>query len=116
MANYRFLNAWAEREQRRFDQQRANPRLPGTESRRLRILQASLTVFNMVAKFAILFPLYIFWIAKLIAQHTVQSLALAVALLALFSFSAFTTGYAIRARRASGMNWLTGLAPRVRVD
>jgi hypothetical protein len=116
MGNYRFLNAWAEREQRRFDQQRAHPPVPGSESRRLRILQASITVFNMIAKFVVLYPIYIFLIVKLVSEHTVPSLLLAVVFLMLFGFSIFTTSTLIRLRRERGENWFTGLAPKMRSE
>ena len=112
MGNYRFLNAWAEREQRRFEQQQANPRVPGAESTGLRFLQGSIAIFNMAIKFVILLPVCVVWTVKLIAQHTVQSLVLAVAVVMLLSLSAFTTGAVIHSRREKGLNWLTGLAPK----
>jgi glycerol uptake facilitator-like aquaporin len=111
MGNYRFLNAWAEREQRRFEQQLANPRVPGTESTGQRFLQGFLATFVMATKCVIL-PLFVIWIVQLIARHTAQSLVLAVAVVMLFSLSVFTTGAVIRARREKGLNWFTGLAPK----
>jgi hypothetical protein len=69
MGSHRFLAAWAEREQRRFDRQKANPRVPGTESTGQRLLQGFLGTFAMAVK-GVLLPLYVVWTATLIAQHT----------------------------------------------
>lgn len=113
MGKHRFLNEWAEREQRRFEAQQAKSRPPRVQSKRQRILQGFFGSFATALK-CLLLPLYVVWIVTLITQHTVQSLALAVGIVMLFSLSAFTTAYVIRARRASGVNWLTGLAPKVR--
>jgi uncharacterized membrane protein YhaH (DUF805 family) len=60
----------------------------------------------------VLLPLYVFWIVTLLAQDTLQSLVLAVAIVMLFSLSVFTTAYAIHTRREHGRNWFTGLAPK----
>jgi glycerol uptake facilitator-like aquaporin len=111
---YRRLDAWAEREQRRFDEQRANPRVPGTEPTALRALQAFLGTFVMATRFLVLLPLCIVWVIALIAQHTASSLVSAVVVVMLGSIFAFTTGVMIRARRERGANWFTGLAPKVR--
>lgn len=111
MAGHRVLATWAEREQRRFDQQKANPGVPGTESTGRRILQGFLGTFAMVVKGVIL-PLYLVWTVALIAQHTLQSLILAVALMMLFSITAFTTALLVHARRQGGLNWVTGLGPK----
>jgi Flp pilus assembly protein TadB len=66
------------------------------------------------SRFLVFLPLCIVWVIALIAQHTVSSLVLAVVLVMLGSISAFTTSVVIRARRARGANWFTGLAPKVR--
>jgi hypothetical protein len=78
--------------------------------------QASITVFNMIAKFVVLYPIYIFLIVTLVSEHTVPSLLLAVVFLMLFGFSIFTTSTLIRLRRERGENWFTGLAPKMRSD
>ena len=113
MARYRRLDAWAEREQRRFDEQRANPSVPGTEPTWLRTLQAFFSIFVMATRCLVL-PLLVVWAIALIAQHTVSSLVLAIVVVMLASISAFTTSVMIRARRERGANWFTGLAPKVR--
>jgi hypothetical protein len=114
VVRYGRLNAWAEREQRRFDEQRAKPHVPGTEPTSVRVLQAFLGTLVMATRFLVFLPLCIVWVIALIAQHTVSSLVLAVVLVMLGSISAFTTSVVIRARRARGANWFTGLAPKVR--
>jgi hypothetical protein len=113
IGNYRWLNAWAEREQRRFDEHQSNPRLPGTEPTALRILQTSLSTLAMAMK-GFTLPFLLAGAIAFIARHTVQSVALGVALVMVAGLSSFTTGVLIHARRASGRNWFTGLAPRVR--
>jgi glycerol uptake facilitator-like aquaporin len=113
MARYRRLDAWAEREQRRFDEQRANPPVPGTEPTWLRALQAFFSIIVMATRCLVL-PLLVVWAIALVAQHAVSSLVLAIVVVMLASISAFTTSVAIRARRERGANWFTGLAPKVR--
>jgi hypothetical protein len=112
MGSHRFLAAWAEREQRRFEQQKTNPRVPGTEPTGLRILQGFFGTFTMAVK-GLLLPLYVVWTVKLITQHTVQSLVLAVAIVMLFSLSVFTTAHTVHTRREQGRDWFTGLTPKV---
>ena len=111
MGSHRFLAVWAEREQRRFEEQKANPRVPGTESTRQRILQGFFGIFGMAVK-CVIFPLYVVWAITLITQHTVRSLVLAVAVTMLFSLSVFTTTHLVHTRREHGLNWFTGLAPK----
>ena len=113
MGKYRFLNEWAEREQRRFEARQVKARPPRLQSAWQRILQGFFGTFATASR-CVLFPIYVVWIVTLVAQQTVQSLALAVGLMMLFSLSAFTTAYMIRSRRANGFNWFTGLAPKVR--
>jgi glycerol uptake facilitator-like aquaporin len=113
MVRYHRLDAWAEREQRRFDDQQANPSVPGTEPTWVRALQAFFSIF-VVATMCLVLPLLVVWAIALIAQHTVSSLVLAIVVVMLASISAFTTSVMIRARRERGANWFTGLAPKVR--
>ena len=113
IGNYRWLNAWAEREQRRFDERQSNPRLPGTEPTALRMLQASFSTLAMAMK-GFTLPFLLVAAIAFIARHTAQSVALGVAMVMVAGLSSFTTGVLIQARRASGRNWFTGLAPRVR--
>jgi hypothetical protein len=109
MVRYRRLDAWAIRDQRRFD----NPPVPGTEPPGLRILHAFFSVLVVVAK-CLIVPFFVVWVVVLAAQHTAQSLALAVVVAVLGGISAFTTGAMIHSRREHGVNWLTGLATKPR--
>ncbi len=114
MANYRLLNAWAERDQRRFEQRQSKPpRVPGTEPTVLRVLQAVLGTLAMTLKFVTI-PGLLIYAVRLAAQHTARSLLLALAILMLDSISVFTGVVVIQARREKGLNWFTGLAPRAR--
>lgn len=112
MRDYPRLDRWARREQERFDRQRANPPTPGAEPFFQRALVATFAVIGMTGKLVV-FPLLAVSIARLIVKGSIQSITLAIALLALLGFSIFTTTYLIRARRDQGRNWLTGLSPRV---
>jgi hypothetical protein len=51
-----------------------------------------------------------FMVARLVVHPGVASYAVALALLGVLGFSAFTTLHSLELRRADGRNWLTGLA------
>lgn len=112
VASYRWLNSWAERDQRRFEQRRSRPPSePGTEPTALRIIAIVMATFGMGIK-AVTLPMFVIWAVALLVQHTVRSVVLAVAVLMVASMSAFTTAAVIHARREHGRNWFTGLPPR----
>jgi hypothetical protein len=107
---YRWLDTWAETGQRRFDERHARaPREPGTEPLFARILTA---IFGTVATAMklITIPVFVAWTIAMIAQHTIRSLVLAVALMMLTAMFVGTGVMLIQNRREN--NVVTGLARR----
>jgi hypothetical protein len=112
MPSYRWLDAWAQRDQRHFDAQRARPpREPGTEPLPARILNGVVGTVTTATKLVTI-PALSVWTIMLIARHTVRSLVLAVAVGMILSTSVLTGVMVVQHRRAHGRNVITGNARR----
>jgi hypothetical protein len=111
---YRWLEAWAARDQRRFEeQQKRPPRSPGSEPLGARVLTGLFGTVATVVKLVTL-PVLLVWTITLIAQHTVRSIVLAVAVSMILSISTFTGVATYQGRRRHGRNIITGLARKPR--
>jgi ABC-type protease/lipase transport system fused ATPase/permease subunit len=102
-----FLDAWAEREQRRVERSQAKPPKPLPFPRIFGAVERTFVTL-VVAVRIITIPLFLVFIAVLLAQHTVPSVLLAVGLAMLLSLSVFNTSRLIQRRRENGQGWLTG--------
>lgn len=114
MARYGRLDRWAEREQRRFDEQRAesNVRRPGTEAAWQRWLIAVFSGVTWATKPALAFALIRLPIAVAHEQGILAAAAVTPVLAIAAGLSIFVTIEHVRSRRREGRNWFTGLAPR----
>ena len=104
-----FLDAWAEREQRRIERRQGKPPKPVPFPAFFRTLEACFGTLALTAR-CITIPLFLVLIVAVLAKHTVQSIVLAFGLAALLSLSLFNTGRMIHERRENGHSWLTGRA------
>jgi hypothetical protein len=114
VARYGRLDRWAERDQQRFDQQRAesNVHEPGTEAGWQRGLIAFLSGVTWATKPALAFALIRLPIAVAHEQGILAAAVVTPVLASAAGLSIFVTIEHARSRRREGRNWFTGLAPQ----
>lgn len=102
-----FLDAWAEREQRRIERRQGEPQKPLPFPRFFGAVERLFGTLALTVRL-ITIPLYLVFIVALLVRPTVPSIALAFGLAMLLSLSVFNTSKMIQRRRENSQSWFTG--------
>ena len=102
-----FLDAWAEREQRRIERRQRGPQKPLPFPRFSGAVERVFGTLAVTVRL-ITIPLYLVFIVALLARPAVPSIALAFGLAMLLSLSVFNTSKMIQRRRENSQSWFTG--------